>query len=389
MNRRGFVWCGALAVIPALPLVSLAGAEPASDPAAAAFPVVGSYRICDVNVPITDAGLVGTLLDPSAEFHVLAGLWVGARADRDEGPEVSVSTAAYEFEFVPASDDSRPPSGDRPDLRIVYRDTGNPWYPDHVPLGIEVVQESRVVDTPRGDAFIDVRYTVTNISGELSPPGWVLENVYFGVFADADVGAGDHAFTDDLGTFVPAPPASPRPGVGWVFDEPGGGDDVSVRAGIALLDRPVHAFRIWSSGAVDPSDDDGRYALLRGTSDEVPTIDPDPTRSADQRILLSCGPIARIDPGESRSFRAALVCGEDGGALPDSRIEPPEASDIVARAGAPVILPASEGEVEIFTAAGRRVAVLSPGASWESAAGVYFYRTKDARAMRGKIVVLR
>ena len=92
-------------------------------------------------------------------------------------------------------------------VQAVYVDTFTPsFYPDHLPLGLEVVQESVPVEAPEGVHAVEVKFTIRNISDEYDPPGWTIEGLYVGLFSDADIGRDMlHYWADDLGGFVPGP----------------------------------------------------------------------------------------------------------------------------------------------------------------------------------------
>ena len=189
---------------------------------------------------------------------------------------------------------------------------------------------------------------------------------------------------------------------------------------------PAHAFRNWASGAGDPTSDAERYALLRGVSDDIPTIDPPSTRAADYRLLVSIGPFARIQPGETVSVSVAMVCGRLVMPTPDTQpladgtrevLPAPSAGVQVTAAPNPVRLAGSGGAVQpvrfvhlplhatigIYSVQGRLVKSLAAGESgsavWDLRTssgttvppGIYFYQvaTRSGEARLGKLVVLR
>jgi hypothetical protein len=174
------------------------------------------------------------------------------------------------------------------------------FYPNHRPLGLEIVQESFPVNAPPGIHAVDVKFTMRNISHEYDAPGWIIDDIYIGLLADPDIGndVTGMPWLDDLGGFASGyhstsaviAPGARRGDLAYLYDAPGNGDDVDTQFGIVLRETPAHAFQIWSSGISDPSNDSQRYALMRGNTDGSPHVDPNPFVSNDYRFLLSAGP---------------------------------------------------------------------------------------------------
>ena len=406
----------ALALALALPGPA-AAAAPGGSAAGPARAILGSHPMCGAELSVTESArfTTGFTPDPESGFAFVAGLWVGALVDRGSGLQPSVSTGLFSTEFFPVNDPPPPARPQAGDLLVdgytaVMRDIYTPaWLPDHAPLGLEVVQESHVTQTRGNLSWIDVKYTVTNISDELDGRGlgWDLENVYLGILSDPDVGTVDVAghWQDDLGGFAPGPlgtgdgvaPGAVRGDLAYMFDTPGGGDDTDVQVGVALRGVRAHRFAIWAAGAQDPQDDTQRYAFMRGISDEDPTIDLPPTQAADYRILLSVGPLARLAPGEKTGFALSFVCGDlvPGDPAP-AAARTVRAPDLVVPPGARGVRLAADGPVEIWSVTGRRVATVPAGSAWDlraagarAPAGVYFYRPVDRSAPAARIVVLR
>ncbi|MGH2570811.1 MAG: T9SS type A sorting domain-containing protein, partial [bacterium] len=333
-----------------------------------------------------------------------------------------------------------------------YYDTStyfNQFYPDpanhHHPLGLHVIQETYAWSNERVDDFVGVELRITNISHELDGVGWTIEKPYVGMMVDADVGFDNEDLTywlDDQAAYVEGQDATTRLRMAYMFDQNGGensADDIPSFLGVVVLDREVHAFRAWSGGDQDPRDDIDRYLFLRGTGDDVQTIDPPTTRPLDYRFLISTGPFDDLAPGERLDVRFAFVAGlmEDGrpdlaNPLQGQRVYDGLSTDAgqvhwtaslppgIARAGAPAPqqirvepnpvrvsggafagpvrfrnLPEGAA-VRIYSIEGRLVAALAAGrdaaASWSpSTAGVYLYRVSasDGSNSDGKLVVLR
>ena len=336
---------------------------------------------------------------PGVQVAFTAGIWVGAEIDRGAGLERITSTAAYGYDFWPEA----PPPGHEA-LQLVLVDTDT-THVSHEPLGLRLVQQLTPEARAGYDAFLTVRSTVQNVSAEWSPPGWDLENVYLGFFVDPDVGSGPaNSWGDDQVAFAET---SDGP-LAYAYDVPGGGDDTGVRMGLLLRDHPVHAFRHWNMFADTDYDDAPLYLRMRGTSNDVPTLDPSTTVPDDYRMLLTAGPFS-LPRGARRTLTVALVLGD---ALGSSAGGPP-ARPVVATGGAfgaPALvrtrgslvtfagLPAGASLV-IHDVTGRRVAAFDLGTGGERiwdvgrggvTNGVYFYRVASPEGeAHGKVVVAR
>lgn len=195
--------------------------------------------------------------------------------------------------------------------------------PDHVPLGVRVVAQSIAWNDPLVEDMLAYDFTITN-EGEHA-----IEQVYLGMFSDFDIGlrgtpgvaeddaagwfAGDVTTVD--GTAVPVRLAymrdvawlQPLGYAGWVLCSHD--TDSTGIAAPAVVD--AHAFRHFSGNAAygdggDPTNDAERYEAL-ATAGFDPDV-PD-ERAADYRVLMSCGQFPTLLPGESLTFRVAMVFG--------------------------------------------------------------------------------
>jgi len=212
------------------------------------------------------------------------------------------------------------------DFRCVYSDTAaiiSEIFPDHVPLGIAVTQQTLQWSNPVADAFIGYDFTVTNVGGQL------LEEVYLGLFADFDIPASGNGSGDDLagswfgevaasdGSVVPVAvaymadgaPNDPAPGyVGFVLC----GHTTDPDGQIAPQEVSVRSFQIfggnlpYDQGGL-PSNDTERYQSLR--LDEHDANTP-PFAADDYRVLISSGPFAALAPGEAITYQVSLVAGD-------------------------------------------------------------------------------
>ncbi len=328
----------------------------------------------------------------SSRTYLYAGmLWVGAVV----GSDTLVSTGAdgwavYANEFHPEES----PVGDmtarstvdpaspeflgavsHQDYVAVYSDTcincAGVSYDEvdnrpHRPLNIEVTQESYAWSYPHAEDFVLFDYGIRNIGSES------LHEVYFGLFADADihqlsVDGGNGAMDDITGFLSAADNSLAKPGcpdsidlsLAWAADNDG---DLSEPAfstphvtGVLLLDSPSDSMRVsynwWISnmsanldygpqtrlgyrdfghgGTGTPSGDRNKYFMLSngefdfdqvrvgeiGSGDSI-WLPPNPNEAGewadglDTRFLLSFGPFD-IEPGEDLPLVFAYVAGEN------------------------------------------------------------------------------
>ncbi|MFN8177539.1 MAG: T9SS type A sorting domain-containing protein [bacterium] len=398
---------GSLAAFLSAAILSLAAPVHARTdrPVGALDPARQRYPLCSGVLEAREGGFLQTAADPATSTFVTTGLWVGAEADRGQGPEQIVSEAPWAFEFWPVDPTALP--GSVGGARFFYADTSTAIVP-HEPLGLRVVQIGTAGTRPGYGGFVRFRFEVKNISASYRPPGWDLDRVYLGMFADPDVGQGAASgyWQDDLAAYQ----STAGGGLAYAWDAPGHGDDTAERVGLLLPEQEAHSFQVWSYED-DPADDAARYALLRGDGDDVQTIDPPATAPSDQRILVSVGPFS-LPRGASRSFVVAVVCGDalpptpavlaarDGSAAPSPSLVMPNP----VRRGGPGLrfagLP-SGARVSVYQTSGRLVTTLvtdvAGDASWDLlsrgervSAGVYLYRVDGpARTTTGKIVVVR
>lgn len=304
----------------------------------------------------------------AAEYLWGAGLWVGA----ESLGELLVTTGEYAHELIPTDDpldtlyrsamgapgghrypeplpdddadgleDEDPLNGLDDDgdglidedfaaiseqyFRCRYADPLSITEPAHVPLGLEVSQQTYQWSDPLiGDAFA-LDFTIRNAGSH------VLENVYAGFFADCDIGlrTGIAIGEDDLagyfqgsvcasdGIWVPL-------SVGYMYDNDGDSGTAPGYIGFVLLDHttdasgasaPVAAgiasFQITNAMTTfeqggDPTNDAERYALMSadGIDPNVPA-----NKQNDYRVLISSGPFVALAPGEEIFYRLAIVVG--------------------------------------------------------------------------------
>jgi hypothetical protein len=200
----------------------------------------------------------------------------------------------------------------------------------HSPIGLLVAQESYAWTADAVDDFIGIEYRVVMMSQD------TLRDAYVGFMVDADAGEDDLInpyYDDDLAGF--ADTVLPDPDfpedtlhitVGFMYDAPGGGDDVNGYFGVMFLGHTtdtagvaaprevaIHSYRNWSKGDEDPDNDLQRYYYLTGRDKQgnpAPLIDGPTGRPSDWRFMVSAGPFLEIRPDEEFTFQAAFVAGE-------------------------------------------------------------------------------
>src|SRR5262245_27425684 len=210
--------------------------------------------------------------------------------------------------------------------------------PDHVPLEIFVRQSTYAWETEAARDCIGFEYEIRNRGRD------PLDDVYVGFWADFNVGPrdSDTPGSDDRAGFwegmrtVQLGGVEHEVRVETVFTYDADTDEGHSPGWVGLVflgaqapldegvNRPmhIHNFRMFVGTASfdqggDPSNDEERYRVMAGTS---PRSLPPPqlgsfrrpveaTQDGDYRVLVSAGPFTTLPPGESLSFRAALVLG--------------------------------------------------------------------------------
>ncbi len=202
-------------------------------------------------------------------------------------------------------------------------------YPDHEPLDLKVVMSTYAWNSEVADDFVGFRFDITNVG--LTD----LEDVYFGFFADCDVGSRDipGAGGDDLaggwtglrqardGTWVDV-------SVAYMYDA-AENNRIEGYFGVLFLGArfdPASSIRGFQSFAPnvafddggEPNNDEERYELLSATGFDtnIPEL-----KKNDFRFLVSAGPWSRLEPNQSRSFEAVMVAGNDLRGLLDNCVE--------------------------------------------------------------------
>jgi len=309
----------------------------------------------------------------SVEHMYISGLWVGAR----NGAISVVSTGAYETEFQP------PRQVDDPNyLAVIYESQSNmPWnsrlpypadddgdglvnedpldgkdndgdgssdedfagigdqmfacwytddqesasntYPEHVPLGLYVHQESYQWEDDLLKNAVGIKFTIKNAGR------YTLEDVYLGFMVDGDVGPlwkSSFWADDQAGSWSGVKCDESGPvyiETAYMYDSDADGGQAPGYFGVVMLDQTTDPLGIDAPSGVgitsfqvikgnesyqyggDPENDTQRYALLSAGSFDSNTTTPD-----DYRILIGTGPYPQMEPGESLELVLAFVIGE-------------------------------------------------------------------------------
>ncbi len=322
-----------------------------------------------VGLTVSNHGFLGnnfTSRSPSLEFPLgsgyehmsRAGLWVGALALDDAGVFTGVSTglvdavqggaSASETEYTPLGDailersrilNSRvysPEAISDQDLLCAYTDavpkgsSGNS-NERHRPLGLRVRQNQLSFSLRVADAFVVTRFVVIN-------DGAPLRDAWLGLYAQFASG--------DKNAYTTWPPSANTGPGSWYYKAhieydasrrlfmeryclgppyPSGcqASLVPPWAGVRLLgvtpgtlaDKRVN-WRWWTFAQGDTTRDEDRerYRLMSETQIDDPAGCVQPGQCSPIQ-LLSVGPFARIEHGDSVSFDVAFVGGEDAATL--------------------------------------------------------------------------
>jgi hypothetical protein len=345
----------------AIPLARPCGAETAADSSVFRVDITNINR---VGLTVTNYGFFGnnfTSRTSSFEFPLgsgyehmsRAGLWVGAVALSDTGLFTGVSTgivddnqgtnAVTETEFTPAGNTiveiSRIPNSPKYSPKAVSDQDFVCSYSDepargprgfqsqrHTPLNILVQQRTLGFSLPAAQDFIVLQFSIVNqgpplrdvyvgffaqlaIGDKGKSPGWPPSAWYYKVYAEYDTTR--RVYRAHYCESVPYPDACnlaavpPWSAVQLLGVHPG-----------SLAGKTV-SFNWWPHTLGDPSLDEDveRYALLSNGL----RMDPRDCHAGAQQCspitMLSVGPFAQIDPGDTVRVDFALVGGDDEAAL--------------------------------------------------------------------------
>jgi hypothetical protein len=322
------------------------------------------HDLGNTHLNITNWGLIGSRpgietgysAAPSLRYQGVdhlwaAGLWVGGVVDG----ESRVSTGQYLPELLPDPDDpldiiyesGKKPSGkrrypapnaddDRDGLededpldgrdndqdglvdedyasigeqyfRAVQRDDtqlADELFPDHEPLGLEVVQESFQFKNKDYDDIVGFRFTITNVGDS------TIEQPCIGMFADFDIGlASNDLAQTHFGPATALDGSTVNLTMGYAYSA---NLNEGAYSGILMAspDGGASTLQIYSGNdpfdrGGDPTNDAERYQALSSGIVDVPSGVPN-----DVRLLISAGPLsAALAPGETIAVDFAFVVG--------------------------------------------------------------------------------
>lgn len=203
---------------------------------------------------------------------------------------------------------------------------GRELYPNHIPMGVAVVQRAAAFSEDAFDDIVIFDYEISNAGLR------EVKDVALGMYVDCDIQVrGDGASNpDDLaGFFSGAVRGSDnlfhRLEVGWMKDAAPDHPLPGV-FGLALLGHDtdplqyyapnlvgVNSFQIFAANAQtiqdgEPISDDERYQVM--TRNQI-----DPDRPVDQpgdlKFLMASGPFGNLPPGRKLKYQVAMVIGAD------------------------------------------------------------------------------
>ncbi len=399
MSRRSAFWLLITAVVSAgfLPV----GAGDPRDEGGVSKTLADTDRnytnVGNIGLTVTNFGTIGSRNaywpnQPSCEYprgsrveHLYqGGLWVGA-VSRTSGQQL-VSTGAtdrssasrvgqgYEFtsefgdEMIQRSSlsESQYFNGDavsHQDYVAWYSDlnrsnpTTGDTIPEHVPMGIQVHQESYAWNFPFADFFVILNYTIRNVGVD------TLDSVYVGFWNNGVVrntnnvrpgtpGYFDHGANGFLDTLrmmytfdydgIPVPP----PADSYIGVKLLGADPFPHTIDSVGDMRRRTFYNSWrfrsSSGDLDyfsPNDDAQNISGARSRYDRLAaSLPPDKiallrTRADNMTTLLSTGPFGPLRPGDSLNVAFGVVCARKDGTAPARDDTREQKKTFVANAG--------------------------------------------------------
>jgi hypothetical protein len=361
------------------------------------------HNVGNLWINVTNLGVIGNpwknlSTDPSGqyppgsgvEYLYAAGIWVGAKVGTD--PDPYVSTALYETEFRPSTlpidtiyesyegypggtrffnDDGDVDEFGRPIIdeeiqdgkdndgdglidedfaaisqqmfTCVYRDDTPEalnTFAEHVPMGLEVTQESYAWGIPGSDNFVGFEFTIKNDGRQ------DLHDLYLGFLCDSDAGpeSEESYWRDDRAGLVEVDTTIASAGgganleklklmIGETHDNDGDGGRTPGWFGTMFLGHTTDprgetapptvgftSFRFVSGGSAyekcgDPGNDLQRYDLLSSNQIGCRPGQFEATEDADYRIFFGTGPFKLLKKGEQLKLQVAFVIGDGRGGM--------------------------------------------------------------------------
>ncbi len=373
---RGHIFLGLVIMLAASGLAAQAPGQDARGRSASLTPSAGKPLVDDywhyttignVGMTVTNFSNFGNGFSnpdqPSCEYplgsgieHIYrGGLWVGAKlpdgiyrvttgaldaGSVDQGEEgfefaADLRDSIAEYSSITTSRYYSPSAISEQDFVATYTDTHTVvpgtsiQIPNHVPLGIEVHQETYAWSYPFADAFVILNFTIKNIRKDDLP----LREVYLGFWVDTTVGnrnltdpeEGDWNYYDDSNGYVD----SLR--LAYEYDDDGDYGYADSYVGMKLLGTTPRIgldsltnYNHWlfrRSSSADPTyqyllmprDEQARYDKMGNSYlDLDPNASPVTPEPRDWVMLLSCGPIEELAANDSLNVVFAIVCGKWG-----------------------------------------------------------------------------
>ncbi|MFH1842949.1 MAG: hypothetical protein ABIF77_07050 [bacterium] len=185
-------------------------------------------------------------------------------------------------------------------------------YPDHEPLGLEVVMEAYAWEDRLADDLVVLNFTITNVSSQ------DIKDVYIGFFIDCDIGTRGqpNVENDDMvGYYSGRARASDGSyhGISLAYMYDGAAEEpLPGYFGVGFLGGGIRAFQHFTAEQPferggDPTNDAERYELM--SRDELDRNSLEGEEN-DYRFLIARGPYGQLASRRSLGFSALLVCGD-------------------------------------------------------------------------------
>lgn len=278
-------------------------------------------------------------------IHVTTGAIDASVANRGEGYEFTNAAGQFITEKSSLTTSSKydPSAISHQDFICEYTDTntiaGGQVIPNHVPLGIKILQQSYCWNYPYADFFVIMRYRIVNIGyrGNTSP----IDSLFTGLWTDLVV----------RNTQITRPGGSSfytKGGDGWdssysmgyEFDATGDVGFTNSYIGIKFLGStpfgitpqdtnrvPVN-FVTWQfRNTVDPlyfapQDDEARYGKLQGyfagNTKVNPSILATIRQPSNRSVLVSSGPYRTLNYLDTLEIVYGVICAKKSGTDPQS-----------------------------------------------------------------------